>query len=115
MNIDEAREAISAEYKIIDDLHCYTPKHSKTLIKASTAYCEMQWRPISEYDEKSPFWVLGGHVQEGWIRIVHKFGASGWYQTNSSNKGYAQIATNAPTHFMPLPQPPQEKSDGFTR
>lgn len=101
----------------IADIHCSNVPRldwrdcmpaAKAAIDIIRPALQAKWEPIETYDEKKVHsFVLGAHSEKRWVRFVMKFGASGWYQTNSSRKECAQIRTEEPTHWMPVPNPPE--------
>lgn len=70
----------------------------------------MQWRPIEEAPSKGmrPHMILG-HAEKKWIRFGWYYAACRkWYYSGTSERTqYAQVEGDAPTHFMPLPPPPE--------
>jgi hypothetical protein len=72
-----------------------------------------QWQPIEGYEKEDKFvisrHILCGHSEEKWIRMGRWYPEfSKWYYSGTNERSqWAQVEGDAPTHWMPLPKPPE--------
>ncbi len=72
------------------------------------------WQPIATAptEPRAPFdpWLILGHDQKKWIRFGYYYPAcKRWYYSGTSERTqWAQVMDDAPTHWLPMPAPPQE-------
>lgn len=81
---------------------------------ALSAALDAMWRPISEANKTglrvtSETFILS-HAEKKWIRFGKWYVQEGvWYYSGTNERSqWAQVRGDEPTHFMPLPSPPQE-------
>jgi len=73
----------------------------------------MEWQPI-ETAPKNTHVIIGcsgsASQEARWLhaRVVGD-GNEGWYSSDSDVTGYNSWRVNPPTHWMPLPPPPEAK------
>ncbi len=68
-----------------------------------------QWQDISTAPRGKQ--VVCGHAEKKWIRfgITHPSMGPLWYYSGTSERNqWSQTAGDEPTHWMPLPAPPQQ-------
>jgi hypothetical protein len=74
-----------------------------------------RWRPIAEAPRDGRLdgmteQMLCAHAIKRWIRFGRFYPAVGkWYYSGTSERSqWAQVEDDAPTHWMPLPAPPED-------
>lgn len=110
-------ELQTAMMDALDTPHHYQIELVQACCSVARRYAQSQqgWRPISEapltgVGPFSPWMILTNNEPgQGWIRMGHYMATAGlWYYSGTNERSqYNQIQGGAPTHFMPLPAPPQ--------
>lgn len=82
---------------------------------ALTAVLAKAWRPIEEAPRDSlrvsSETLILGHAEKKWIRFGRWYvQEKRWYYSGTNERSqYAQVRGDAPTHWIPLPEPPATK------
>jgi len=69
----------------------------------------MTWQPIETAPKDETTVIIGGNgwVDVGFFTYVRNWkGQHGWYLLEESWRKY-EVSTIEPTHWMPLPEPPE--------
>jgi hypothetical protein len=75
------------------------------------------WRPIETYHAADKFvkvqHILCGHSEGKWIRMGRYYPEmKRWYYSGTNERSqWAQVEGDEPTHWMPLPKPPEAITD----
>ena len=112
--IEEVRGVMDEVIEEIQHGNLVTDHQVRPLLKAAEAYCEMQWRPIEEFKGEDGEWV-----QLYWYGMpINMYPAIGYYEDGlyANPKSWSLVSHPEygevfPTHWMPLPNPPQENQD----
>lgn len=69
------------------------------------------WQPISTY-KPTPFQVLCAHAEKRWLRFGRYFPEMRrWYYSGTNERSqFAQAEGDEPTHWMPMPKLPAERT-----
>jgi hypothetical protein len=90
----------------------FVVEHAEEILAALRKAEADEWRPISEVGTREHEQLILGHAKKKWVRFGRKFpGIADWYYSGTNERSqYAQMPGDAPTHFMPIPPPPEEKT-----
>lgn len=71
---------------------------------------EIEWKPVSEYKDGFPYFVLVCNEEKQWVRFGRKYaGLNRWYYSAHTNHAsYTQGFDDVPTHWAYMVKTPWE-------